>query len=119
MPISLEDILGTEPVTGRAILIRAKDPGAVVRSKGAVASFLQQQAPSTLEGKFYDEMAKKMKEGLKAQGVDADVQVVEPSGWQSAGSSPVWKPLAIGASALGVGLLGWMLFGGRGHKAPR
>jgi hypothetical protein len=99
--------------SNRAILIRVNNIPSLVASKGAIASLLQSNAPGTMEATVYDKMAGEMKKGLRAQGVDADVQVVEPSGWKSAGGGPIWKPLAIGLGATTLGLLMWKIFGGR------
>lgn len=116
--MSLDDI-GTS--TERAVLIKIKNVPAVITKQGGSAGALAQGVGSfakglgssainaTLEGKVYDTVAAQLHDKFKEQGVDADVQVVEPAGYQAAGASPIWKPIALGLGGVGVLVLGWKL----------
>lgn len=112
------DVLGAEPETNRAILIRVKNAGEVARSQGTLATIAQSLAPATIEAKVYDEMAKQLQQKLKDQHVDAEVTVVEPKGMQPADGKHVWQDVAIGLGLVGVVALAWgIASGGSRHLA--
>ncbi len=94
-----------------AIVIRVRDVGAVLKSKSAAGSFLYDFAPATLSNITLSEMAKKIGAGLKAEGVDADVQVATspPSG--PAPKSDFRTGVAVGVASVGVGWGLWKLIG--------
>lgn len=115
--------VGLDAISGRrALLIQVRDVQALVRAKGGAAGdFAQKIMPDTIADQVYSEMAKKMSEGLKAEGVDADVRVVSPAGYQPAGVNAVYKPLAIGSLSLlgGLGLwklTSWIIHRGRASR---
>ncbi len=109
------DVLGAE--TNRALLIRVKNTAELARSQGALASFAQQIAPSTIEAKVYDTMAQQLKESLADKHVDADVTVVEPRAWKPADGKHVASDVALTVAAAGgvvvVLALLWRLVGGK------
>ena len=103
------DVLGATQ-SERAVLIRVRNAPELVRKAGAVASLAQTLFPTTLDSKVYSEMATKLAAGLKAEGVDADVRVVEPAGWQRARGIISWPDAAVGAAVVIMALLVWNLF---------
>ncbi len=109
-PLSPEAKAAAAAGTGRAVLIRVKNvPELVQKQGGGIGSALQKLAPATLETKVLDTMRMKLAEEFKKQGVDADVSVVASAGFMPAGSSPIWKPLAITFGSLGLAALIWKL----------
>ena len=91
--------------SGRSVLIQVRDTKALAAAKGgATGAAAAKLFPDTIDAKVYSDMRDKIAAGLKAEGVDADVSVVVPEGRVPAGSSPIWKPIAI---TLGVGLGGY------------
>jgi len=110
-----EEIFGAAPPgPSPAIVIRVKDVTGVVKAKGgAVGSLIQQFAPATISDQVYSQMAAKMAAGLKEQGVDADVQVVD---LPAANVKPMVFDNTLRNAALGVGAFGalgliYFLFG--------
>jgi len=97
-------------LTNRAILIRVKNAGELARSQGALASLVQSIAPATIEGKVYDEMVKKLSASLKENNVDADIRVVEPTGFQTADGKHIATDIVLGAAAIG-GIIAVIAFG--------
>ena len=99
--------------TNRAILIKLRDPAALARAQGPVASFAQAVAPSTIEGKVYEGFRDQLAKSLKEKAIDADIQIVQPSSFIPADSAHVAADL--GFALGGAGLVGifWFLFGGR------
>ena len=70
-----QEVLGAG--TGRAILIKVRDPAALARREGgAMASLIDKLAPDTLEAKIYDEMQKRIRMDFAQGGVDAEVAIV-------------------------------------------
>ncbi len=101
------EYIGARPETrtNRAILIKLNSPGALARGQGATAAFAESLAPAFIEARVYDEVASQLKGALADQNVDADVSVVEPTKFASAGMSYVGSDLAYllgGAGVLGV-----------------
>lgn len=96
-----------DPNTNRAILIRVRNAAELARSQGAVATIAQAIVPATIEAKVYEEMAKKLQESLKANNVDAEITVVEPSKFKSATNGHLAQDAVVGAVAISgvVGLL--------------
>jgi hypothetical protein len=94
-----------------AIVVRVRDVGAVLKQKSAAGSLLYDFAPATLSNYTLTEMAKKIGEGLKAEGVDADVQVATspPSGPPP--KSDFMTGAAVGVASVGVGWGLWRLIG--------
>lgn len=98
---STDDVLGA--ASNRAVLIQIKNLPAVVKAQGgALGSLAQSLVPDTIEAKVYDTVASQLVSKFKEQGVDADVKVVTPTGYQPAGGSPIWMPLALGLGGFGV-----------------
>ncbi len=93
-------------IGGRGLLIRVHNPAQIARGQGGVAALAQALAPETVEEKIYSEMAGRLKQALRNEGVDASVSIVDPSNFQSA-SGGLWKALAIGLGVLGAGYVGW------------
>ena len=114
------DILGAVGAQGqetnRAILIRVNNAAQLARSQGAIASLAQTVAPATIEGKVYDEIAKKISEALKKEHVDATVNVAEPVGWKSADGKQVWSDVGLALGGVGIIALVWGLFVRGGSK---
>lgn len=95
----------------RAVLIRVKDVAALVKAQGGgVGAFAVSLAPDTISDVVYSKIAAELASGFKEKGVDVDVKVVSPVGFQLAGSSPIWKPLAITFGAAGAGYGAWRIF---------
>lgn len=109
------DVLGAKDAsvaaTGdKGILIQVKNVPEVVKAQGGAAGGVAYSlAPASITGKVYDTMKDQLTTKLKEQGVDADVKVVVPTGFQEAGSNPIWKPVALGLSGIGVLALSWKL----------
>jgi hypothetical protein len=105
-------VLGADPSTGKAILIKVKNAADLARSQGALASFAQALAPASIESKVYQQMASELGKALKEKSVDADISIVEPAGWQPAGMGHVWTDVgfAIGGAGI-IGALWWLLSG--------
>ena len=83
--------------TERAVLVQVKDVPALVKAQGgSTGAIAMSILPETITAKVYSELASKLASGLKDQNVDADVKVVTSTGYQPAGSSPIWKPIALG-----------------------
>lgn len=101
--------------TNRGVLIRIKNAGDLARSQGHLASLAQALAPSMIEAKVYDELAKQLKSSLKDKNVDADVTVVEPGAFATADGKHIARDIGIGLLAAGgvitVGALLWRLVG--------
>lgn len=112
------DIFGAERTTNRAIIIRLKNPAAVARQQGALASFAASLAPATTESEVYSRLAGELRKELKSQHVDADVIVAEPEGWQLATkSSPIGWDLGYILGGVGVfGVLVWIVTKGKGKR---
>lgn len=81
--MSYRDVLfGLDPTArGNAVLIRVNNVASVVQREGQLASLAQALAPQTIESKMYSTLASKLKASLAEQGVDADVNVVNPAGY--------------------------------------
>ena len=109
------DVLGGEAATNRAILIKIKNAAELARTQGALASIATQIAPATIEGKVYEEMRKQLASSLKEKNVDADVTIVESTGFKTADGTHIAHDVGIGIAAAGgvvVGLaLLWKLAG--------
>jgi hypothetical protein len=108
------DVLGaampfaTRSATNRAVLIRVKNMSQVVAAQGGkMGSLFYASMPDTIEAEAYKKMADQVAAGMKEKGVDAEVMVVEPSGFTSAASNPIWEKLAIGLMLVDVVALGW------------
>ncbi|HVO22486.1 MAG TPA: hypothetical protein VMW56_02540, partial [Candidatus Margulisiibacteriota bacterium] len=90
----------------RAVLVQVKDVPALVKAQGgSTGAIAMSIVPETITAKVYSELASKLASGLKDQNVDADVKVVTAAGYQPAGSSPIWKPIALG----GIGTLAFLM----------
>jgi hypothetical protein len=84
----------------RAIVIRPRDVGATVRAKGGAAGTLAYALiPETVSNQFYEQFSAQLRDGLKQQGVEADVYVaaVPPA---QAGPT---KSDFVGGAAVGAG----------------
>jgi hypothetical protein len=95
--------------THKALLIKINNPADLARSQGALAGFAQQLAPATIEAKIYDTMKAKIADSFKAQGVDADISIVEPSAFTHASVGHVAQDIAYGMGFLGLAGLVWYL----------
>jgi hypothetical protein len=104
-------IIGAD--TNNGILVRLRDPGAVARSQGAMASLAATVAPATIEAKVYAEVARQLKSKLAAQGIDVDVQVVEPTAFKSTGGSHIATDIGFAIGGAGVLAVLWYLFSGK------
>jgi hypothetical protein len=77
------NVFGVAPEKrGNAVLIRVNNVADVVKQQGQLAAFAQALAPATIESKVYSTLADKLKTALAEQGVDADVHVVNPAGYE-------------------------------------
>lgn len=91
-----------EPGGGPFVTVHFKNVADVVRAKaGAVGGLLAGLAPDTIAAKVYGETAKKIADGMKQEGIDAEVKVVttRPSG------GPFGKDFLVGG-AVGISLFG-------------
>jgi hypothetical protein len=102
--------------TNRALLIKINNAPELARSQGALASFVQALAPSTIEAKVYDTMKGKLEAALKAQNVDATLTIVEPKAFTSAGNGHVARDVGLAVAGAGVLAVMWHLFKGRKRK---
>lgn len=100
-------IVGADPTTSRAILIRVRNAAELARSQGAVATIAQALVPATIEAKVYDTVAQKLRDSLKTNNVDAEVTIVEPSKFTAADGKHIAQDVVIGAVTVSavVGLL--------------
>lgn len=89
------------------ILIRVRNPVDLARREGGVAALAQALAPATVEEKINKTIADRLRGALKNEGVDAEITIVEPAAYRTAGGSNWWKYLAIGIGALGAGYVGY------------
>lgn len=95
--------------TNRAILIKLLSPGALARGQGATAAFAESLAPAFVEARVYDEVASQLKGALADQNVEADISIVEPTKFASAGMSYIGSDLAYLMGGAGVvGALYWL-----------
>lgn len=106
------DVLGAAlpPPLGdpRAVLVKLRDIPALIKQQGGsvgagIASLSKESstAGGMVSALVYGKIQEELQKGFKEKGVDADVQVVVPTGYVPAGSNPVWKPLAITTMATG------------------
>lgn len=102
----MNDLSKAPMAGGRGLLIRVHNPAQLARKQGGVAALAQALAPETVEEKIYSEMAGRLKQALRNEGVDASVSIVDPANFQGS-SGGLWKALAIGLSLLGVGYVGY------------
>lgn len=99
----MKTLLGAE--NSRGVLIQVVDTKRLAAAKGGpLGAFASAFVPQTIDSKVYSDIRDKIASGLKEEGVDARVTVVVPENYSPAGSSPIWKPVAIG---LGVGVAGF------------
>ena len=111
------DVIGGAMSANRSILIKVRNVPELVRKQGgALGGLAAGLVPETINATVYDKMAAELLKGLTEKGVDADVKVVEPTGFQAAGGSPIWKPLAMGLGGAGLLMLGWKIVGLFGKK---
>lgn len=92
------------------LLIQVRDPNALAASKGGrVASFITSVAPESITNKIYSEMQKQFAQKLREQGVDADVQIVDPAGYRPSGMGGTEALVFVGVGAVtaGLGMLIW------------
>jgi len=101
------DVLGADDLTGKAILIKIRNPAQLAQSQGAIASLAQGLAPMTIEGQVYSTVAKELAKGLKEKNVDAQITVVQPVGWKSTGGIGALGIIAIAVGTIGSGALLW------------
>jgi len=80
---------------GNAVLIRINNAAEVVKREGQLAALAQALVPATIESKLYSTFASKLKASLNEQGVDADVNVVNPAGYVPA-KSDVLRDVFVG-----------------------
>ncbi len=99
--------------TNKAILIQVKNAGALAANQGKVAALAAGVAPATIESTVLSTVVSKLKDNFKTQGVDADVSMVEPAGYQPASGSGLMVNVACVAGGAAVVGLAWLLFGGR------
>ena len=107
-----QEILGADSSvqTTKAVLIKVKNAAELARSQGAVASFAQALAPASIEAKVISTVAAQLKSALRDKGVDADVSVVEPGAYTSAGVSHIASDLGFAIGGAGVaGLIYWLV----------
>lgn len=90
-----------------AILIRVRNPSDLARKQGGAAAVAQMLAPNTVDEKIHSTIADRLRGALKNEGVDAEITLVEPSGFKSASMSNWWKYLAIGLGAFGTAYVGY------------
>lgn len=99
-----------------AVLVKLKDPLALARSQGSIASAAAAAAPSMISAKVYTEFAKQLVDSLKAKGIDADTTVVEPKNFAPASGSHVAQDIGFAIGGAGILAALWYLFSGRKHK---
>jgi hypothetical protein len=93
--------------TQRVIVVDIKDPTAVAKKQGALASLASSILPEFVNDKVYDEVAKQLGPALKDKGVDADVKVVDASSQsKSMTASAELRALGVG---MGIGAAGFFL----------
>ena len=102
----LNVMVGAE--TDKAIFIKVHNATQLADKQGGMASLASKLAPATVEGKVYDEMAKKLAASLKDAGVDASVDVINaPGGAPAKPADSTLKNALIGAVVVGLGFLGY------------
>lgn len=101
--------------TNQAILVKIKNAPELAKGSGVTGVIANALVPATTEAMVYSQAAGELKTALKEKGVEADVTVVEPSGWKPAeGNSHLIQDLAVGVGVLGVAAIAYnILFGGR------
>lgn len=101
------DVLGASPgpETNQGILIRVNNALELARSQGKIATVASVLAPATIEGAVYKEMAKKLKESLAKEHVDADVTIVEPTAFKTADGKHIAQDVMLGLGAGGVAVV--------------
>lgn len=100
--MSRSSIIGLDPSQrGHAVLIRLNNTAEIVQKQGQLASIAQMLAPSTIETKVYSTLADKLKTSLAEQGVNADVNVVDPAGYKPI-QSDVLRDILIGVAGATV-----------------
>ena len=99
------EILGAISQPDRVIQVRLADPIAVAKKQGAIASLATSLLPETITQKVYEEAVKKFQDALRAEGVQADVRIVDAVTLQPVGPSSGdrrgtdWKSFGLGAGA--------------------
>lgn len=77
------DVVGAvaAPVgSDRAIVVRPRDVAAVVRQQGGAAGALAMRlVPETVANEFFARFATELRDGMRKNGVDADVYVTAPA----------------------------------------
>lgn len=101
--------------SAKAILIRLRDPGALARTQGSVASFAQALAPATIEAKVLETVKDQIGQSFKDKGIDADISIVQPGNFALADNSHIAAD--VGFAIGGAGMIGlfWFLFS-RGRR---
>lgn len=92
--------IGAQPASpgGPAIVIRVQDVGAVIKAKSGAGGLLFDLTPSTMTNLVYGQMRDKIAQGLKDEGVAADVQIA-----MSPPSGPPPKSEFLRGAAIGIG----------------
>jgi hypothetical protein len=91
----------------RSVLITVRDIPALVKAQGGgAAALVNRIVPDTIEETVYDKMVADITGAMKQKGVDADVKVVSPMGYQPARSSCFLVGALVGVGAtIALGLL--------------
>lgn len=97
-------------LTNHAVLVKVKNVAELVRAQGAVASLAQAVAPASIESKVYATLKDELKTALKDKGVDADISVVDPANYVSAGWDHLGTDLGLAIGGAGIGALIYWLF---------
>lgn len=93
-----------------ALVIRVKNPGALVAKEGGAAGKLAfDAAPASITGMIYSKMREEMLTKFKEKGVDADVQVTTNPPMGPPPKKEFVIGAAVGAGAVGAGWGLWKL----------
>ncbi len=109
-------IIGAQ-MPNRALLIHVTNAPDVVKSQGTMAAIAQGLAPDTIDEQVYMKMADQLKQKMAEQGVKVDIKLVDTNTMKLVNESQVWRYATYGlAGALGLGIAGFIVFGGRGRS---
>lgn len=93
---------------GPYVTIHIPDVKGLVQSKGgALGTVAQGLAPKAIEKSVYDKVKASIVDGMKQQGIAADVQVVDTVPGQPYAASEFLVGAAVGAGTIGVGWVLW------------
>ncbi len=111
------ELVGTEQLTNRAILIKVRNPDEIARGQGSMAAFAQTLAPATIEAKVLQIISEQLQTALAAQHVDAEVTVVSPIGLQTADDQAhIATDIGLAIGGIGLVALLWSVMSKKGGK---